>query len=141
MNRITCLALILVCAAPVWAQSSNGRISGVVSDNSGAVVPGAKITVTNTGTKLSWKAVTDKSGYYIVTSLPVGTFNVEVEAAGFRKAQQSGLDLPDSGRLTADFKLEVGTLSETVTVTEIVGETVNTVSGELAHTVDSEQVH
>src|SRR5689334_20617720 len=106
MNRIICLALIFVCAAPISAQSSNGRISGVVSDNSGAVVPGAKVTVTNTGTKVNWKSVTDKSGYYIVTSLPVGTFNVEVEAAGFRKAQQSGLDLPDSGRLTSDFKLD-----------------------------------
>jgi hypothetical protein len=140
MVRVFCLVVILVSTAALWGQTANGRISGVVSDNSGAVVPGAKVTITNTSTELKWKAITDKSGYYMVTSLPVGTYNVEVEASGFRKSEQTGYDLPDVGRVTADFKLQVGTMSETVTVTEVVGETVNTVSGELAHTIDSEQV-
>jgi hypothetical protein len=140
MIRKSFLALSLVCAAPLWAQNANGRISGLVSDNSGAVVPGVNVTITNTGTNLNWKIVTDSHGYYMVTNLQVGTYNVEAEATGFRKAQQSGFDLPDAGRITADFKLEVGALTESVTVTEVVGETVNTVSGELAHTIDSEQV-
>jgi len=69
-----------------------------------------------------------------------GHYDVEVEAASFRKARQSGYDLPDAGRITADFKLEDGAANQTVTVTEVMGETVNTATGELAHTIDSEQV-
>src|SRR5262249_36882115 len=72
--------------------------------------------------------------------LPVGTYNVEASAAGFHTVRHDGFELPDNGRITADFKLELGGVSQTVTVTEVLGESVNTVSGELAHTIDSEQV-
>jgi len=85
-------------------------------------------------------ATTDHSGFYVVTNLPVGTYDVQVEASGFRKAVHSGYDLPDAGSVTADFKLEVGTMNESVTVTAVGGEVVNTLSGEIAHTIDSEQV-
>jgi hypothetical protein len=98
------------------------------------------VTVISQATALTWKATTDPSGFYVVANLPVGTYDVEVDAASFRRARQSGYDLPDAGRITADFKLEVGAVNESVTVTEVMGETVNTASGEIAHTIDSEQV-
>lgn len=137
MHRIL-LVCLLACTA--WAQTNNGRISGTASDSSGAVIPGANVIVTNQATALTWKAATDPNGFYQVGNLPVGIYNVEIDATGFRKSQKTGYDLVDEGRITADFKLEVGTVTETMIVTEVVGETVNTVSGEVGRTIDSEQV-
>src|SRR5260370_878463 len=131
---------LLYSAVAVFAQNSNGRISGTITDTSGAVVPGASVKVTNRDTRLNWKAVTDNGGYYPVTSLPRGTYHVAGEATGMRRGPQNGDDLPHPGPATAHFKLEVGAVTETVTVTAVAGETINTVSGELAHTIDSEQV-
>ena len=143
MKTGVCVALLcasVLGAGAAFAQVNTGRISGTVADHTGAVIPGASIVVTNQDTQLSWKATTDHRGFYIVTSLPVGTYSVEAEAPGFRKARQTGYDLADPGRITADFKLEVGAVTESVTVREVLGETVNTVSGELGHVIDSEQV-
>ncbi len=131
---------LMLAAATVSGQDANGRISGTITDASGAVLPKAHITITNQSTKLTWKTLGDDKGFYTVTNLPVGTYNVETAASGFRTALQTGYELPDSGRVTADFKLELGGTSQSVTVTEVLGESVNTVSGELATTIDSEQV-
>src|SRR5437588_6033323 len=86
--RTTCATLLFTFAA--LGQNSNGRISGTVSDSSGAVVPRAAVTITNQDTRLTWKAITDNAGYYVVTSLPVGTYNVQVQARGMRKAEKTG---------------------------------------------------
>jgi hypothetical protein len=139
-NVVFSLGCLLLLTAAAFAQDANGRISGTITDNSGGVVPKAQITVTNQNSKLTWKSTSDEKGFYIVTNLPVGIYNVEAAAPGFKESIQNGYDLPDSGHVTADFKMEVGLVSQSVTVTEVVGETVNTVSGELATTIDSEQV-
>lgn len=139
-NKLAIVLALMCVSGAAFAQNASGRISGTVSDNSGAVIPGVKVTVTNQDTRLTWKASTDAAGFYVVPDLPVGTYTVMVQADGFRKAERTGYDLPDAGRLTADFKLEVGAVTESVTISEVIGETVNTVSGELAHTIDSEQV-
>ena len=131
---------LTVAAITSSAQDANGRISGTITDTTGAVIPKAKVTITNQSTQLTWKTTGDDKGFYVVTNLPVGTYNVEASVTGFRPALQTGHELPDSGRLTANFKLELGGVSQSVTVTEVLGESVNTVSGELATTIDSEQV-
>jgi hypothetical protein len=123
-----------------FAQTNPGRISGTVTDSSGARIAGAAVTVTNQATGLTSKAKTDNSGYYLVANLPVGTYNVEVEHAGFRKAEKTGYDLVDDGRITADFALQVGAVTEKVQVSAVAGDTVNTVSGELSRTISAEQV-
>jgi hypothetical protein len=138
MSRIILLGLLGTLSA--LAQSNNGRISGTITDNSGAAVANASVTATNIDTHVARKALTDTAGFYVVPNLPVGQYDVAVEAPGFRKAQKTGSDLVDFGRLTVDFKLEVGAVTETVTVTAAAGETVNTVSGELSHTINAEQV-
>jgi len=131
---------MLACLPAFYAQNANGRITGTVTDTTGALIPKAKVTITNQSTTLTWKTVADGKGFFIVTNLPVGTYNVETSADGFRTAKQTGYDLPDGGRVNADFKMEIGGTSQSVTVTEAVAETVNVVSGELATTIDSEQV-
>src|SRR5262249_9403648 len=135
MSRIQATILLagLWAAGQLVAQNNKGRISGTVLDHSGAVIPGASVIVTDRATKLALNATTDNNGFYVVTNLAVGIFDVSIEAAGFRKAGRTGYDLVDAGRITADFRLEVGSVSETIVVTEVAGETVNTTSGELGN--------
>jgi hypothetical protein len=131
----------LLLAQTLFGQANTGQISGTVKDTSGAVVPGAAVTVTNTETHLESKAATDSTGHYVVLNLHIGVYAVTVEANGFKKIEQTGYAVDDAAHVTADFNLQVGAVTETMTVTEAVGETVNTVSGEIRHTIDSEQVN
>ena len=130
----------LALAPSALAQTIVGQIAGLVSDSSGGVLPGVAITVTNDGTGLVRSAVTDERGAWVVTNLPVGRYAVTAELTGFRKAQQTGFELNADGRLTANFKLEVGGVTETISVVSVTGETVNTTSGEIARTIDGAQV-
>uniref|UniRef100_Q01QH6 TonB-dependent receptor n=1 Tax=Solibacter usitatus (strain Ellin6076) TaxID=234267 RepID=Q01QH6_SOLUE len=132
--------LCLLTSGTLFAQNNTGRISGTITDHSGSVIAGATVTVANQATKVTEKVTTESSGYFVVPDLQVGTYDVTVEATGFRRAEKTGYDLVDGGRITADFKMEIGTVTDSITVTEILGESVNTVSGELAHTIDSQQV-
>jgi len=97
------------------------------------------VTVVQEGTGLTRTATTDQEGAYVFISLPVGTYSVTAELGGFQKGVRTGYRLVADGRVTADFALPVGEISETVEVT-VPGETVNTVSGEIARVVDREQV-
>ena len=136
------LAGLLAClvAAAAAAQSNTGQISGAVKDSSGGVLPGVTVTVTNLGTATSRAAVTDDRGSYVVTNLPVGSYSVAVELQGFRKAEKTGFEVTPQGKLSADFSLSVGAMSETVEVQAVRGETVNRTSGEISRIIDGAQV-
>ena len=126
--------------APAWAQTITGRIDGRVTDSSGAVLPGATISIVNTGTGLTITQVTDDNGTYTATNLPVGNYTVSAELEGFRRAQRTGVQLSADGRLSADFTLGVGQLTESVQVQAVTGEAVNRTSGEVARTIDQTQI-
>src|SRR5262245_52439022 len=100
-------ARLLAAGALLWftgflgfAQDNNGRISGTVTDSTGSVIAGAKVTVTNQNTSVSQSVTTNANGFYVVPDLAVGTFNVTVEAAGFKKTEKKGYDLGDRAALT-----------------------------------------
>src|SRR5215472_9896738 len=137
LSRLSLWVLVLGVA---FAQNNNGRISGTVTDATGSVVAGVVVSVINQDTKVTQKVSTDSAGYYVVPDLPVSTYAVIAEAPGFKKAEKTGYSLNDRGSITADLKLEIGAVTDTVTVTAVLGETVNTVSGELSSTIDSSQV-
>ena len=122
------------------AQTNTGQISGTVKDSQGGVLPGVTVTVTNTDTGITWTEVTSATGTYTVTNLPVGNYKVNAEIEGFRKAERTGFALTADGRITADFSLGVGGLTEAVEVTAVRGETVNRTSGEIARVIDSSQI-
>src|SRR5438105_14981122 len=132
LTRLSGVAALALFAVLSFAQNNNGRISGTVTDSTGSVIAGAKVTVTNSSTNVSQTATTNSSGFYVVPDLGVGTFSVTLEAPGFKKAEKKGYDLPDRASITADVKLDVGAITDTITVTEVLGESVNTVSGELS---------
>jgi hypothetical protein len=122
------------------AQNTFGRISGTIVDPSGASIPGAKVTVRNTDTQATRVVTTDNSGFYVAENLPIGPYAVELNQPGFKRASRSGFQLIADGRITANFTLEIGEASQSVDVVETNTEQLNTVSGELAHVVDTAQV-
>src|SRR5687767_4541187 len=133
------LAILVLLATNAAAQTTTGRIAGTVVDGSGAAIPGVTVTVTQQGTGFTRSTVTDQSGAYVFVSLPRGTYDVTAELAGFKRGVKSGFELVADGRVTANFALEVGQVQEVIEVT-VAGETVNTISGEVARVVDREQV-
>src|SRR5215203_889749 len=132
------MTISVVSDAP--AQTSFGRISGTVTDSTGAVVAGATVVASDPATNLSRTVTTDENGFYTVTNLPVATYSVAIEAPNFKKAVQTGNVLNADGRLTVDFTLETGQISEVVEVVQESGETVNTTSGEVGKVIDGQQV-
>jgi len=122
MNAIRRLGVIvmvagLLAAAPATAQVSTGSITGVVSDTTGAVLPGA--TVTLAGERLiggSQTAVTGAGGAYRFDRLPPGTYEIHFELAGFRTVQRQDIRISAAFTATVNVRLELGQLEETVTV-------------------------
>lgn len=133
-------ALVCVIPSALQAQTVTGQISGRVTDTSGGVLPGVTITVTNVNTGLVVARVTDEAGQYVATNLPVGPYSVEADITGFRKIQRTGIQLGADGRISADFSLSVGGLTENVEVQAVRGESVNRTSGEVSRTIDSAQI-
>src|SRR5215471_11355853 len=134
------LSIFLLACGIAVAQNNNGRISGTVTDATGSVVAGANVSVINQDTKVTQKVTTDSAGFYVAPDLAVGTYSVIAEAQGFKKSERAGYELNDRGSITADLKLQVGSITDSITVSEVLGETVNTVTGELSSTIDSQQV-
>lgn len=134
------LCFLTLLAAAVLAQTIVGRISGTVTDPSGAPVPGAKVTVTNTDTHLTRNLNSDDKGFYVSDNLPIGPYSVTVEHAGFKRTEQRGFILSADGHVTADVQLQMGEATQTVDVVAAGAETLNTVSGEVAEVIDKEQV-
>jgi len=135
-----CLVLsVIVLAVCASAQIQNGQFSGTVTDPSGAAIPNAKVTVTNTGTNLSVSTTTNQSGLYVAKELPVGTYKITAEAKGFKTITNNNVVLNAGTIERADFKMQLGQAREVVEVTGEVA-TVNTEDSKLANTVTSTQV-
>ena len=98
-----------------FAQST-GSIGGTVTDSGGAVVPNASIGVQSQGTGETHLTRTDSAGIYLVPSLPVGTYRIEVKSPGMQTTVASGVELSVGSALRQDFSLRVGSASETVEV-------------------------
>ncbi len=108
-----CLALL---AGGVFAQNERGTITGAVRDASGAVVPGARVTITNSATNVAEVATTNGQGEYTVPSLSPGSYTVRVEKGGFRPSEEKGLNLDAAQTVRADAALEVGSSTQAVEV-------------------------
>lgn len=132
--------LTIVACQSTYGQTVVGRISGTVQDSNGASVPNASVKVINTATNSERITTSDENGFYTITNLPVGTYTIEAEQKGYKKALVSGQNVSADARLTVDLRLEAGEVSETVDIVAAAGETVNTTSGEVARVIDRQQV-
>jgi len=110
------LLMFAVASASAVAQITTADVVGRVTDSTGAVVPGAQVTLTNLGTNIARSAVADERGDYVVNLLPIGRYSVRVEVAGF-KTFSVELTLVAGDRARVDAKMEVGQTSETVEIT------------------------
>jgi len=117
MLRIPLLLVlgIVLLSTAAYSQGT-ASIVGTVTDPSGAGVPSAKITITSTETGLVRSTVTNATGSYSARELPIGRYNVQVEATGFKTYTQTGITLNVNDTVRADASLQVGAMRESVTV-------------------------
>src|SRR6267143_826940 len=117
MSKLTVLLFtLLLFTASALAQTGTSGITGSVRDTAGAAVPGASVTATNDATGVAYTQVTTDSGLYAFPSVPVGDYTVTVEKQGFKKFQKNHNNLEVGTPLTVDAVMEVGQVSEVVTV-------------------------
>ncbi len=112
------LLMLLAATLPVVAsaQETTGTITGVTSDQTGAVLPGVSVTIKNTNTSTSRTVVTNEAGSYTASLLPVGAYEVTFELSGFQSVTLKNIDLHVNDRLKLDGRLTVGGLAESVNV-------------------------
>ena len=137
--RMGILLGILTFLSGALAQGGgNVAITGTVTDSTGALVPGAKVTVTQKNTSITRNATTNGTGQFTISSIPPATYTVLAEAQGFKRYVQDVVLLADQTR-SMDIRLEVGETSQQVTV-ESSSVQVNTVSQELSQVIESSRV-
>src|SRR5205823_13747593 len=111
------LLWLLAGLSEMSAQVTKATILGTVTDSTGAIVPGISITIRNVETGITRAVTTDEQGRYRATQLVVGHYEVAAEAAGFQTLVRSGIELTVGREATLDLTLQVGAVSESVTVT------------------------
>src|ERR1700734_1595104 len=138
LNRLAfalILALVLLGGSTALGQGTSASLTGQVTDNSGAIVPGATVTATNTDTGLAQTTNTNGEGIYLIAPLPPGHYKLTVEARGFERYVQTGVELSVNVNSTQNVALKTGSVQETVTVFEN-AELINTTTPELGTTVN-----
>ena len=135
---LTSLLVLAITPLPSSAQTGLATVTGLVTDNSGAAVPGVAVTATNQATNVDYTGVSNEAGAYVITGVPIGTYVVRSELTGF-KTVQSNVSLSAGQTARVDFKLEVGAVEERIEVaaTGAVLQTENAVVGQ---TLQREQV-
>jgi hypothetical protein len=114
---VSLLTLVLVCAAwPALAQRDLATVVGTVTDPTGGVIAGAKVTITEDATGLAYQVQTDNAGNYIRTALKPGVYTVQVEATGFKTGIQRNVLLTAGDRVQANLVLQVGEVTESIEV-------------------------
>jgi hypothetical protein len=130
------LALCLsVYPCALRAQTTNGSITGRVTDPSHAMIADAKVAAVNTGTNFRYETATNGAGEYTLANLPPGTYRIEVEKSGFKKLVRPDVNLHVQDALAIDFEMAVGSVSDTVTV-QAGAPLVNTTSATVSTVVD-----
>lgn len=132
------LWLAVFCFAAAFAQSTTQQISGFVKDPSGLAVTSAKISVRNVDTGQIRSTQVNESGFYVVSNLPIGSYEIEAEAPGFKKFVQKNVVVDVNSKVSADIVFEVGSLAESVTITADAAQ-LETSSGEIGRLVTGEQ--
>ncbi len=143
LSRAICNSLMLaivvlglVCGRAAVAQVDQGAIIGVVTDSSGAVIPGAQVTVTETNTGLVLKAKTNGSGNYFFSPVKIGNYTVSASSPGFQTTEENNVVVHVQDRLNIPLHLQPGKVSETVVVTSS-APLMQTQTAEVAMDIDS----
>lgn len=136
------LLLILLSAGAAWA-AGGGSLSGVARDPNGGVIAGAQVSVVNTALKTEFRAISDEQGVYSFPVLPVGHYDLTIEATGFRPQKKTGIAIDADSNVKLDVAMAMAEVSEQVTVSSTavdVGTEVETAATQLGDIVESEQI-
>ncbi len=136
--RLSCRLLFLI-GLTAFGQVGSGTITGTVTDQGGAIVPGVTVEVRNTDTGVVFRGVATNAGNYSIPDLPVGTYVLSVKVQGFKTYTHEHLALAATQVLPEDITLQIGNATDSVTVTSE-ATLLATQTGELAHNVTLEQI-
>jgi hypothetical protein len=135
------LAVLSAMLPAASAQSIFANLTGTVTDTTGAVVAGAKVTILNTSSKVSAQQTTNSAGFFSATQLPAGTYNVSASAKGFQKWEANGIILNSSDNRTISISLKVGAETETVEVNTLAEEVASVDSGEKSDLISAKELN
>src|SRR2546422_5267932 len=138
------LANIVILSCLISLGSALGQVStatfyGIVTDSTRAVVPGAALTLTNTQTAIAYRKVSDSAGEFVFDFLPTGTYDLRIEAQGFKTNETKGITLNAGQQTRQTYTLEVGSVSETVSVAGT-PPLLNAVSAEQQQSIEGSEV-
>jgi hypothetical protein len=136
---LAALLLVVFCSQSIWAQSGRSNIGGTIADPSGAVVPNAKVSVTNTDTGVVVTVASNAAGVYNVIQLIPGVYTVKVEKEGFSSLQREPFTLLAEQNFGMDFTLRPGKVTENVSVSAT-GALLNTETSELSQTINQKTI-
>src|SRR5690348_9076752 len=133
------LSVVFLCCAAVFAQTDRGTITGTITDPAGAVVAGAVIEAKNDATGAVFQVASTSTGNYTLSQLPAADYEMTIAVPGFKKFVRQNITVQVAGTLRIDVTLEVGSATESVTVSEA-APLLKTESGELSHNMTTERV-
>jgi Carboxypeptidase regulatory-like domain/TonB dependent receptor len=137
---VCAILLMMLAAAPGWAQTFRGSIQGTVTDSSGAALPGATVTIHNVDTGIDRITTTAADGSYLIPELPIGTYNVIVEMSGFQKVATNGVTVDIGAVRRVDASLKPGQVSQEIVVSGDEIPVVETSTDTLGGSFESQQV-
>ena len=115
-NALLLLCIALLIPVSAFAQTGAASLTGIISDQSGAKVPGTTVTATNQATNVTYTAVSNEAGNYSITSVPVGSYVLKAELSGFKTATTNTIQVEAKATVRLDFDLQLGAIEETVLV-------------------------
>lgn len=133
------LAVLFVSATQLPAQTATGVITGSLTDSTGAVIPGAKVTLTDQQTNQSREQMTNETGIFEFRALPRGVYNLTAELDGFKREEVTSIQLTVAQTLRLDVGMEVGAVTEEVTVEATAG-LVQVGDASLSQVIDEKRV-
>ncbi len=139
LSGAAALAVLLFSASIAWAQVTTANLSGVVQDTSNSVIPGAEVVLTNDNTGLIYNTQSGADGDFLFSVLPTGTYTLTIQTAGFKVYEATGITLAASQNIRQMHTLEVGALTETVTV-EGAPPLISTQASEQTESISQEKV-
>ncbi|HKW66339.1 MAG TPA: TonB-dependent receptor [Terriglobales bacterium] len=139
LGALLALLVLMACSNPLQAQVVGGTISGNVTDNSGAVLPNATVVMRNVATGVATTVTTNTQGLYSVPNLLPGTYQQKVSASGFETAVRNGITLTVGASIISNIALKVGTVSQTVEVSDLPSD-IQTESSTISGVTDSKTI-
>jgi hypothetical protein len=137
---VLCCLLLLFLYSSAFGQSGRSTVRGTVTDAQGGAVAGAAVTLTNTERSFTRTQVTSSDGGYVFTAVPPGKYRIEVEAKGFKKLAVAEVNATVDTTVEQNAQLEIGDVSEVVTVTDVLQAPLNTTDATIGNAFESRRI-